>query len=194
MTKTSNATAKAPATKAARKPATKLDPDLIRSSKGSTSGEKHHVTSNGGETLTFPTALWAGEVRSAAKPGNSMKALKALVATKKATAMASGVTARTAPQSAKAFSDSKPATKAAKAAKPAKASSKRDSKVTLLVKPEDSGVKGGRLARLRYMWKAKPATVADVLGKTVLDDGGKESTIDMGAINGMLRRNHIALS
>lgn len=215
MTRTTNATAKtrattkAPATKATRKykasavkPA-KVDPDLIRSSQGTANGENHAVTSHGNETLVFPTNLWHGDVRAAAAPGQSFTALKALVATKKATAMAKGVNARTAPQSAKAFADAKPAkatAPAAKPAKPAKAkpaterSAKRDCKVTLLVKPEDSGVKGGRLAKLKLMWKVKPATVADILGRTVVDDGGKEHTMDMGAINGMLRRQHISIA
>lgn len=188
MSKTTNATAKTRATTKAPAPAEPRKTKKVLTEKDIAPGQ--------------PTAK---ELKS--KIGKELAAIsakegapRANAAVAKATAMAKGVNGRTAPQSAKAFADAKPAKatapakgKATKAAKPER-SNKRECKVTLLVKPEDSGVKGGRLAKLKLMWKVKPATVADVLGKTVVDDSGKEHAMDMGAINGMLRRNHIAIA
>lgn len=65
--------------------------------------------------------------------------------------------------------------------------------IKLLVKPADSGLRGGRLAKLQAVADQKPKTVGDIVGKSVKDETGKEHTIDMGALNGMAKRGHISI-
>lgn len=100
----------------------------------------------------------------------------------------------------------KPAAKAPKADKPAKAAKEKtgtavprvsanaSKKIQLLVKPKDSGLRGGRLAKLQAIADNKPKLVSDILGTVVTDDAGKEHKIDSGAISGMVKRGHIALA
>lgn len=57
-------------------------------------------------------------------------------------------------------------------------------KIAILVKPADSGLRGGRLAKLETVAKAKPKTVADAL---------QLENIDTGALRGMERREHIKI-
>lgn len=105
--------------------------------------------------------------------------------------------------------------KAAKAEKPAKAKNKgnpealekareaRDGKraeqharkIKVLVKAKDSGLRegSGRYAKLAAVDSKDVKTVGDALGLTGTDGNGKEFTIDMGAINGMVGRGHIEL-
>lgn len=65
--------------------------------------------------------------------------------------------------------------------------------IKLLVKSKDSGLRGGRLAKLQAIETEKPKTVGDILGRTVTDESGKEHTIDMGALRGMEKREHISI-
>jgi hypothetical protein len=65
-------------------------------------------------------------------------------------------------------------------------------KITVLVKPADTTLRGGRLAKLEFVAKAKPKTVGDVLGET-FDLDGKEIVIDAGALRGMEKREHIEI-
>jgi hypothetical protein len=153
MTKT-NAQAKVAATTAkavkaptkANKPvATPANKDVILQSSGSKGGEEHFVKALGGETVTFPTAQWTGEIRKLASIGGSFKALTAALAKlpkvtdKPKAQMARGVQAGTAPHSAKSIADQAGKAKAtnkadgatqkapkAKADKPAKVTSAHD--------------------------------------------------------------------
>lgn len=65
-------------------------------------------------------------------------------------------------------------------------------KLTVLVKPKDTTLRGGRLAKLQFVADAKPKRVGDVMGQTFTVDG-VEYTIDKGALNGMLKREHIKI-
>lgn len=65
-------------------------------------------------------------------------------------------------------------------------------KITILVKAKDSGLRGGRLAKLEFVEKAKPKKVGDVLGQTFTHEG-KEIVIDAGALRGMEKREHISI-
>lgn len=97
------------------------------------------------------------------------------------------------------------APKAAKAPKAEKAAKEKGTavprvsanaskKIQLLVKPKDSGLRGGRLAKLQAIADNKPKLVSDILGTVVKDEAGKEHKIDSGAISGMVKRGHIALA
>lgn len=65
-------------------------------------------------------------------------------------------------------------------------------KINVLVKSKDSGLRGGRLAKLEFVEKAKPKKVGDVLGQT-FEFEGKEVTIDTGSLRGMEKREHISI-
>lgn len=64
--------------------------------------------------------------------------------------------------------------------------------LTVLVKSKYSGLRGGRLAKLEFVEKAKPKKVGDVLGQT-FEFEGKEITIDTGSLRGMEKRGHVAI-
>lgn len=66
-------------------------------------------------------------------------------------------------------------------------------KLKILVKAKDSGLRGGRLAKLKALEDAKPKTVGEALGITCVDEGGKEHVIDMGSLSGMAKRQHIEI-
>lgn len=65
-------------------------------------------------------------------------------------------------------------------------------KLTVLVKPSDTTLRGGRLAKLEFVHAAKPKKVGDVLGET-FEHEGKEIVIDAGALRGMEKREHISI-
>ena len=93
--------------------------------------------------------------------------------------------------------DAKPAKGAAKgavAANAERANANHAKKIKLLVKPDASGLRGGRLAKLQAIATNKPATVGDIIGTVVKDEAGKEHKIDMGALTGMAKRGHIAIA
>lgn len=81
-----------------------------------------------------------------------------------------------------------------KEAAAARTSANHAKKIKLLIKPKDSGLRGGRLAKLQAIADNKPATVGDIIGTVVTDEGGKEHKIDMGALTGMAKRGHIAIA
>lgn len=129
---TSKAKAATPAkaTAKAKAPAklTAAQADIITTSMGTSNGTGHHVSSAGGDSMSFPTAMWKGEMRAAAKVGASFAACVALhkKLAENPAKLATGVTGRDAPHASKAVADGKaksaPAAKAtAPAAKPAKA-------------------------------------------------------------------------
>lgn len=67
-------------------------------------------------------------------------------------------------------------------------------KIKVLVKPADSGLQAtsGRYAKLMQATRTK--TVGAWLGSVVKDAAGKEHKCDMGALNGMLKRQHVELA
>lgn len=119
-TRAAKTVAKAPAKAADKKVHPAHDMDRIKSSKSASprDQENHVITSFGGDSFTFPTALWQGDIRNLCAPGASYKA--AVTAIEKAKSskpqLARGVTSRDAPQAAKAVADqrgkAKPANKA----------------------------------------------------------------------------------
>lgn len=146
------AKAAAPAKTATRKPAklTAAQADLIVTSKATANSVGHYVASAGGDSLTFPSAMWKGAMRTAAAVGQSFSALQALYAKTKdapVTKLANGVTGRDAPHASKSVADAKasapkaekPAAKAkpAKAAAPAKPAKGADRPYKALVKLAD---------------------------------------------------------
>lgn len=80
----------------------------------------------------------------------------------------------------------------AREASSAKQDAFKAEKLTVLVKAKDSGLRGGRLAKLEFVEKAKPKKVGDVLGQT-FEFEGKEITIDTGSLRGMEKREHIKI-
>lgn len=81
-----------------------------------------------------------------------------------------------------------------KEAAAARTSANHAKKIKLLIKPDASGLRGGRLAKLQAIADNKPATVGDIIGTVVTDEGGKDHKIDMGALTGMVKRGHIAIA
>lgn len=81
----------------------------------------------------------------------------------------------------------------ARAAQKERSSATAGLKIAVLVKPADSGLRGGRLAKFEHVAKSKPKTVGDILGAEVTDDTGKVHVIDMGALRGMEKREHISI-
>jgi hypothetical protein len=106
MTKTNAqaaTTAKTPKVTAANK-------DCILQSSGATDGQNHFVRSVGGESLTFPTEQWTGEIRKLSAIGASFATLHAALAKmpkadKPKAQMARGTDSHSAPHSAKAVAD-----------------------------------------------------------------------------------------
>lgn len=66
-------------------------------------------------------------------------------------------------------------------------------KITVVAKPGDLKLRGGRKAKFEHVAKSKPKTVGDVLGTEVTDDEGNTHKIDMGALRGMEKRGHIKI-
>lgn len=88
----------------------------------------------------------------------------------------------------------KGAAKGAAAAATERANANHAKKIKLLVKPADAGLRGGRLAKLQAIADNKPATVGDIVGTVVKDEGGKEHKIDMGSLTAMVKRGHVAIA
>lgn len=99
-----------------------------------------------------------------------------------------------APAAKKAPAADKKVAKGAAAAATERANANHAKKIKLLVKPADAGLRGGRLAKLQAIADNKPATVGDIIGTVVKDEGGKEHKIDMGSLSGMAKRGHIAIA
>ena len=66
-------------------------------------------------------------------------------------------------------------------------------KITVLAKLSDVKLRGGRLAKFEWVAKNKPKTVGDALGTEVTDSEGETHKIDMGALRGMEKREHIRI-
>lgn len=66
-------------------------------------------------------------------------------------------------------------------------------KITVLVKPADVKLRGGRKAKFDWVAKNKPKTVGDAIGVEVTDEEGNTHKIDMGALRGMEKREHIRI-
>jgi hypothetical protein len=162
--KTATAKAKAPAKATApakaKAPAklTAAQADLIVSSKGGANSTSHHVHSAGGDTLSFPSDRWSGELRAACAVGQSFKAAEALWAklakAAPAAKLATGISGRDAPHASKAIADSKakaapaakataPASKAAPAAKAPAPAKGADRTYKALANLADLGLREG---------------------------------------------------
>lgn len=147
MTKT-NAQTKT-AAKATKPKATPVNKDAIVQSSGTMGSEQHFVKSVGGESFTFPTDQWTGEIRKLCAIGQSFAAAKAAAAKlpkgdKPKSQLARGISAGDAKQSAKAVADQNrggKATNKADAATQKPASAKKAAKAA-------GNVKGNR----PYKW------------------------------------------
>jgi hypothetical protein len=205
MTKTkATRTAKPAAAKAARAKAAATE--TVKSAVQARTGNGLVVTTSTDRSIVIQRQ--DRHTQKLAQIGQPVAPLDAYLATqpKPAAKLATGVDAKSNPHSAKAVADQRDkGTKAAKpaaTAKPAKAAKEARkaerkartdpaTKVTVLVKPKDAGVTGGRLAKLTLMAKCK--TLGQFLGQTVTDSSGKDHTCKMDAVQGMLRRGHIRL-
>lgn len=156
------------------KAAAKVNNDAIVQSSGTQGGATHVVRSVGGETFTFPTEQWSGDIRKACAIGASYKAafaaVKALPAPKAKAQLARGVQANQAQHSAKAVSDQNRKGKASNKAdavtqKPSSKSTRGvvstrngDQKITVVAK--ESPYKPGSKADVTFALFAKAGTVA----------------------------------
>lgn len=192
--------------------------DRIKTVVGTRTGNGTFVEAEGGKNLVIADWQDSAATRKLAKVGQPMSALKAHLDTipKPAAKLARGVDAQNSPHSVKAVRDAREngrSSKAAKArgaasagaekaAKPAKAKkasggmrglAANPQKMTVVVKPKDSGLAAGsgRMAKLEFAAKCK--TTADFLGKVVKDAAGKEHKCDAGALSGMVKRGHVRL-
>lgn len=173
MTKTTTKTRK-PAAKAAKAPAKKTtarkaqakkltaaQADVIATSKGSGNGETHYVTSAGGDTLSFPTARWSGELRAASAVGKSFKECKALWSKLSVAKLARGVSSKDAPQSSKAVQDSAAKAKAAEPAKKGKAAAPAKGKAAPVKKARHGALEETAKISITDKGKAQIAKGAD---------------------------------
>jgi hypothetical protein len=181
MTKTTTKTRKA-APKA--KKLTAAQADVIKSSRGTASGENHVVHAADGRSITFPTARWSGELRDASRVGESFKALDALWNKLSTAKLARGVGGRDAPHSAKSVQDSaakngSAGKKAAKAApkKTAKTDGPDKRKITLTAKGQaqlEANKDNGATRNVKAL--AKAGTV-----QAALDAGLKMADVNYAA-------------
>jgi hypothetical protein len=189
--------------------------DRIKTVVPTRTGNGIFVEAEGGANLVVSDWQQNAQTVKLAKVGQPMSALKAHLQTipKPGAKLANGLDAHNAPHSAKAVQDNRKAASSAKgrkargdaaaasgkAAKPAKSGgtmrglAKAPQKLTVVVKPKDSGlaVGSGRMAKLTFAAKCK--TTADFLGKVVTDAAGKEHKCDAGALSGMVKRGHVRL-
>lgn len=187
--------------------------DRIKTVVGVRGGNGVFVEAEGGANLVI--ADWQNNAQTVklAATGLSFAALKRHLETiaKPNSKLAKGVDSRNSPHSAKAVSDlraankgsvaGEPGAKSKKAAKATAPKAKRsggrgydaEQKLTVLVKPKDSGLAAGsgRMAKLEFAAKCK--TVGAFLGQVVKDAAGKEHKCDAGALSGMLKRQHVRL-
>lgn len=148
MTKTNTATKTATrAAKAAKPAATPVNKDVIVQSNATAGSNDHLLKSLGGETFTFATTLWAGDIRKQCAIGQSFKAAVAAVkaAPKPKAQLARGITAGDAKQSAKAVADQN---RAAKPANKADAATQKAPAAKAGKKAPATNVKGNR----PYKW------------------------------------------
>lgn len=168
------------------------------------------ITSNE-RTIVIPASLASKRTNELSAVGAPVGPLEAYIADQRASngKLAQGVTTQNSPHSAAAVRANKRTAKAAKArgdaaavaGKPAKAKRGNggrrgydpEQKLTVLVKPKDSGLAAGsgRMAKLERAVKCK--TVGEFLGSVVTDANGKEHKCDAGALSGMVKRGHVRL-
>lgn len=176
-TVTKAAKAAKPASPKAAKPAKPtVDKDAIVQSSGTVGSALHFVKSVGGESLTFPTGQWRGEIRKLSAIGASFAALKAELA-KAPAQLARGIASGDAPHAAKAVADQR--------GKPAKASNKADAATQKPAKaakvPAASKYSGS------YKWIGENAAREGTWRHAMLTCAANNTTTDAG--NACLAKN-----